>query len=251
MALSLLANDTATGIPAPRQMVIRDAATLATVWAEHHAGRVSVAPAPKVFFDHEMVIALFGGAGGACHKVGLRSLRVSGDKLVAAYRQADQATNGAACDGLPGAAMEMMVIDRSDAAIVFEALASEDVPFRQVVRSQFSAIGEARQLVIKDAQSLAALWKEHNPPGPLPGVDFSKQMVVAAFLGSRGDGSFSIEIGSIERIGGRLRVTTEERTLGRHSQLIPAAFGPRPVVMVVLDKSDEPVEFVSQIMFYR
>ncbi|NHZ61698.1 hypothetical protein [Massilia genomosp. 1] len=82
-------------------------------------------------------------------------------------------------------------------------------------------------------------------------MDFSKQMVVAAFLGSRGDGSFSIGIGSIERIGGSLRVTTEERTLGRHSQLIPSAFGPRPLVMVVLEKSDEPVEFVSQIMFYR
>ncbi|HEX8609797.1 MAG TPA: hypothetical protein VF800_00720 [Telluria sp.] len=61
--------------------------------------------------------------------------------------------------GMPGAAMAMMVIDRSDAAIVFEALACEDVPFRQIERSRFSAMNEARQLVIKDARPLAALWK--------------------------------------------------------------------------------------------
>jgi hypothetical protein len=38
------------------------------------------------------------------------------------------------------------------------------------------------------------LWKRHNFDKPVPRVDFSKEMVVAVFMGSRPTAGFSVEI---------------------------------------------------------
>lgn len=250
MPLSPLAKENVSGVQAPRQMVIRDAATLAAVWAEHNAGKASPAPLPKVVFKNEMVIALFGGAGGVCRKVGLRSVRVSGDKLLAAYQQGDAATPGAACTGAPASPMEMVVIDRSDAAVVFESVQPDEVAFLSFER-RAPLQKEPRQVLVKDAASLAALLKDTFSWAAYPTVDFSKQMVVASFLGQPENGGFSIDIGSIERIGGKLRVTTVVSTLGRNSENFPAMESALPVAIAVFDKSDAPVEFVTQISYSR
>ncbi|HEX8609798.1 MAG TPA: hypothetical protein VF800_00725 [Telluria sp.] len=250
MPLSPLERDNASRIQAPRQMVIRDAATLAAVWAEHNAGKASPAPLPKVVFKNEMVIALFGGGGGSCHSVTLRSVRVSGDKLVAAYQQGDATKPGTVCIGLPATPMEMVVIDRSDAPVVFEKVQPDDVAFRPFDLAAPLAI-EPRQVVVKDAASLTALLKDTYESSARPVVDFSKQMVVASYLGQTEHGGFSIDIGSIERIGGKLRVTTVVSTLGRYNQGAPVMESFLPVAIAVFDKSDAPVEFVTQISYSR
>lgn len=253
LPLSPLKRETSSSIQAPRQMVIRDAATLATVWAEHHAGRPNAASIalPKVVFKNEMVIALFGGAGGPCHRVGLRSLRVSGDKLVAGYTQGDDGTAGKLCADKPASPMEMVVVERSEAPVVFEAMVPDTVAFSRIEMLQRTQTGAARQVVIKDAQSLAALWKEQQQTAPLPNVDFSRQMVLAAFLGEKTDGTFGIQIDGIERIGGKLRVTLAESILNRHTPGTPGSSAVTPASVVLLERADLPVEFVTQIVQFR
>ncbi|RSZ57193.1 hypothetical protein HF313_10080 [Massilia atriviolacea] len=250
MALEPLTKDTMSGIQAPRQQVIRDAATFAVVWAEHNAGRPAPAPLPTVRFDNEMVLALFGGAGGGCRSVGLRSVRVSGGKLVAAYAQGDFSARGTACPAIANAPMEMVVLDRQDAPVVFEAVVPDDVPFTEVpIRAERT--GVAKQLVIKDAQALTALWKELPETVPMPTVDFSKQMAVAVFLRDQSDSRFFVDIGHIERLNGKLRVTVHVGLAGRYNQAIPHTGGVFPTTMVLLDRSDEPVEFVEQLVRTR
>lgn len=250
MPLNPLAKDSFSGVQAPRQLVIRDAATLAAVWAEHNAGKASPAPLPKVVFKNEMVIALFGGAGGGCNKIGLRSVRVSGDKLVAAYQQGDAVTPGTACAAVSATPMEMVVIDRSDAQVVFESVQAEDLAFRQF-RLSAQLVRQPRQVVVRDSVALAALLEGTFPTSEYPSVDFSKQMVVASFLGETENGGFGIDIGSIERVGGRLRVTTVVSALGRYNQGFPVMESNLPVAIAVLDKTEEPVEFVTQVSYSR
>jgi hypothetical protein len=250
MALEALTKDPMSGIQAPRQQVIRDAATFAAVWAEHNAGRTAPAPLPKVRFENEMVVALFGGSGGGCHNVDLRSVRVGGGKLVATYAQGGVAGPGKACPTVVTTPMQMVVLDRQDVPLVFEAVTPDDVPFTKVeIRAEQPGI--VRQIVIKDSQALAALWKELPPMVPMPKVDFGKQMAVAVFLGARSDSRFFVDIGNIERLGGKLRVTTHVGIPGRYNERIPNAAGVIPATMVLLDKSDEPVEFVEQIVRTR
>lgn len=251
LPLSPLARDTVSSIKEPRQVLVRDEATLAALWAEHNAGRDRVSFMPKVVFKNEMVIALFGGAGGRCHSVGLRSLRVSGGKLVAAYTQGDAGSSGKICAGQPATPVELVAVQRSDAPVVFEAVTPDNVAFSRIEVERRTQTRPAHQVVIKDAQALAALWKEQQQPAPLPSVDFSKQMVLASFLGEKTDSSFGIEIGSIERTGGKLRVTTIERVLNRHTQGDPAPSSVTPASLVLLERSDEPVEFVAQQLQFR
>jgi hypothetical protein len=251
LPLSPLTIDTVSSIQAPRQMLIRDAATLASVWAEHNAGRIMASAVPRVNFKNEMVIALFGGAGGRCHGVGLRSLRVSEGKLVAAYTQGDGGSFNRSCADQPMTPMELVAVERTDAPVVFEAVKQDNVAFSRIEVAQRAQSGPTRQVVIKDAQALAALWKEQQQAGPLPSVDFSKQMVLAAILGGGSDATFGIQIGSIERAGGKLRVTTIERILNRNNPGTPAPESVTPFSVVLLERSDEPVEFVTQQLQYR
>jgi hypothetical protein len=71
------------------------------------------------------------------------------------------------------------------------------------LHSTSSAIKQARQVVIRDAKSLAALWTEHmkgrETPPPMPTVDFKKQDVIAVFAGSKTTGGYSVEIGDPAR----------------------------------------------------
>src|SRR5438132_14036060 len=66
---------------------------------------------------------------------------------------------------------------------------------------QRSGITAMRQVVVRDAASFAALWKEHAGPQsstPPPAVDFKKQDVVAVFLGSKPTGGFTVKIEDIK-----------------------------------------------------
>jgi hypothetical protein len=64
-----------------------------------------------------------------------------------------------------------------------------------------SAIGEPRELVIKDKDVWQALWKEHmarmpNAP-PAPNIDFEHHDVIAIFAGQRPTGGYRIMIDDV------------------------------------------------------
>lgn len=64
------------------------------------------------------------------------------------------------------------------------------VPFTPIAVDVASSIRDFRTAVVRNRPSWESLWAEHTAtrtsPPPAPAVDFSKEMVVAVFLGGRG-----------------------------------------------------------------
>jgi len=72
-----------SGIKESRQLVVRDPAAWAALWAEHIAGRVSAPPLPVIDFAREMVIAFFlGEKPTSGYSVEIKEILEEGDKLI-------------------------------------------------------------------------------------------------------------------------------------------------------------------------
>jgi hypothetical protein len=84
------------------------------------------------------------------------------------------------------------------------------LPVRSVDRGAMSGIAAARQVSIVDESGWNALWREHAPEKPKPAVDFSREMIVAVFLGTRLSAGFGVEITGYRGDGGRIVVEYRE-----------------------------------------
>jgi hypothetical protein len=82
--------------------------------------------------------------------------------------------------------------------------------FRTIARGGQSNVDESRQATARTEAEWAALWKSHDFEKPAPPVDFSKEMVVAVFMGSRPTAGFAVEIVSVAERDGALIVTYRE-----------------------------------------
>ena len=67
-------------------------------------------------------------------------------------------------------------------------------PVRTVGKGPMSAIEAPRQVTVRSAAEWGALWKENGATAPLPAVDFSREMVVGVFLGTRPTAGYGVEI---------------------------------------------------------
>ena len=67
-------------------------------------------------------------------------------------------------------------------------------PVNTIDRGQTTWVDSPRQVVARTREEWSALWRTHAPDRPLPPVDFSKNMVIAIFLGSRMTAGFGVEI---------------------------------------------------------
>jgi hypothetical protein len=81
---------------------------------------------------------------------------------------------------------------------------------RSIERGQTSWVDSPRQVVARTPQEWAALWRMHAPDRPLPAVDFSQEMVVAIFLGSRPTAGYSVEIAGVREANGAAVVQYHE-----------------------------------------
>jgi hypothetical protein len=97
---------------------------------------------------------------------------------------------------------------------------------------QMSAVAASRQVVVKTAAEFEKLWREHAPGRPAPTVDFTKNMVIAVFLGSRPSAGYSVEITEVRREGEALVVTWAERSPGRDQMAAQVMTAPAQLVVV-------------------
>jgi hypothetical protein len=67
-------------------------------------------------------------------------------------------------------------------------------PMRTLDKGLDSNMDAARQATVRTAGEWEALWRAHGGERTRPSVDFSKEFVVAVFLGSRPTAGFSVEI---------------------------------------------------------
>jgi hypothetical protein len=84
------------------------------------------------------------------------------------------------------------------------------VPIRSIDKGLESQMDEARQVAVRSAADWAKLWNQHAGERPRPAVDFSKEMVVGVFLGSRPTAGFSMEIVGAREEGATLVVQYRE-----------------------------------------
>lgn len=78
------------------------------------------------------------------------------------------------------------------------AVVRVELSFETVDQGTSSGIRDPRQVVVRDAETWAALWYQHttgvDPRPPVPGVDFTEEMLVAFFLGEKPTGGYAVEI---------------------------------------------------------
>ncbi|HZV64303.1 MAG TPA: hypothetical protein VFG03_05250 [Telluria sp.] len=248
LAFDSVASDAYSAVKLARNVVLRDAASWATLWAEHSAGRTPAPALPKVDFGQQMLVAVFAGAqANGCRELQIARVGVSGGALVVEYVDRDVSTV-AICSAAIGAPMQVLAVARSDAAVGFVNVAANALPFSVVEHSTRSNIGAARQVLVRDAAAWAALWKEHQgDAAPLPAVDFGKSMLVGVFLGSQANGCYSSSFSRVYRNGKKI-VAVHADTVPGHGVLCTMNVT-TPAELIRVERSDDPVEFASQSQF--
>ena len=117
-------------------------------------------------------------------------------------------------------------------------------PARTLEKGASSGIETARQVSLSTADQLTALWNEHGSAKPRPTVDFSKDMVVAVFLGTRTTSGYAVEIiGYRSASPGLKDVIVEYRETAPGRDAISAQVLTSPYHIAVIPKQTGTVSF--------
>ena len=79
-------------------------------------------------------------------------------------------------------------------AATLQAANTNTVPMRSIDKGVMSNMDDGRQASAQSAAEWAKLWTQHAGERTRPGVDFTREVVAAVFLGTRPTAGFSIEI---------------------------------------------------------
>jgi hypothetical protein len=117
---------------------------------------------------------------------------------------------------------------------------------RTIEKGDQSNVDEAKQVLVRTEAEWTRLWQQHNPERPRPKVDFSKEMVVAVFMGSRPNAGFSTTITSAMAANGALVVRYNE-TMPR-TGAVSAQILTFPYHIVAIAKADvKDVKFQKDV----
>jgi len=126
------------------------------------------------------------------------------------------------------------------AAFVQGAQASS-IPLRSLERGSQSFIDVARQVTAHTTEEWTTIWKQHAPNRAMPAVDFTREMVVGVFVGSRSTAGYSVEIVGVEERQGSVVVRYRETAPGRSA--VTAQVVTSPYHLVAVPKREGPVRF--------
>jgi hypothetical protein len=65
---------------------------------------------------------------------------------------------------------------------------------RTIEKGDQSNVEDAKRVLVRSDAEWTKLWQQHSPDRPKPAVDFSKEMVVGVFMGSRPTAGFSTAV---------------------------------------------------------
>jgi hypothetical protein len=114
-----------------------------------------------------------------------------------------------------------IVFSRTDLRVLRASSCLRDTPLgmqqnagtpRTVDKGEQSDIDEARQMVVRTDAEWTKLWQQHSPDRQRPTVDFSKDMIVGVFMGSRSSAGYNISIVSTFAKDGTVLVRYQEST---------------------------------------
>jgi hypothetical protein len=109
----------------------------------------------------------------------------------------------------------------------------------------YSGIADRREVVVRDAATWASLWPEivgsQRPMPPLPPVDFTRELLLVASMGTRSSGGYTIAIDRLTRAGSTLLVDVSEQSRGRNCGVTGALTA--PVALARMERTVLPVRF--------
>lgn len=117
------------------------------------------------------------------------------------------------------------------------------VPFGTLDRGDDSGSSLAAPGTYIDSRGFQAFWSEHAPSRPLPVVDFTKEMVVVAIVGTRKEAGDSVEVRRILQVDLGTVVEVVERLPGEFCS--PAARTHVPYHVVVAPRTPIPHRFAD------
>ncbi len=120
------------------------------------------------------------------------------------------------------------------------------IPFETVEQGDHSGVQAEGGRVVRSPAAWEALWAEHAagrvPAPPLPPVDFSREMVLAYFLGEKPTAGYAVEIREIAVSEGRVLVHVAVTTPPAGAPVLQVLTQPFHIVRAL--RSELPVEFV-------
>ena len=122
------------------------------------------------------------------------------------------------------------------------------IPLTTIQKGNFSGIREPLQVTVRTQDAWESLWKKHtsiqSPPSPLPGVDFTTEMVVGIFAGEKTTGGYDVELTRAELKDSTLYVYYVEKNPASGGMAIQALT--QPFNLAKLARHDGAVVFVKQ-----
>jgi len=120
------------------------------------------------------------------------------------------------------------------------------IPFETVDQGVQSGVLAEGGRIVRDPVAWEALWAEHVagrvPAPPLPPVDFSREMVLAYFLGEKPTSGYAVEIREIAVSEGRVLVHVAVTTPPPGAPVLQVLTQPFHIVRA--PRSELPVEFI-------
>ena len=81
---------------------------------------------------------------------------------------------------------------------------------RTIDKGEQSNIDDSKQVTVRTEAEWTKLWQQHSPDRMRPPMDFSKEMVVGVFMGSRPTAGYNVSIVSTFSKDGNLLVRYQE-----------------------------------------
>ena len=125
-------------------------------------------------------------------------------------------------------------------------MVTEMPTMKTIDKGEHSNMDDAKQVAVKTEAEWKQLWQQHSPDRPRPAVDFTKEMVVGVFLGSRPTAGYSVEIVSATETNGTLVVRYREAAPGRGMMTAQVITSPNHIVTVPFFPGDVKFEKVQR-----
>jgi PrcB C-terminal len=123
-------------------------------------------------------------------------------------------------------------------------------PLRQLLQEHSSGVNDSTRRVITDSTMFAQLWRSaysrrgHQPA--VPAIDFSREMVIVASMGTRNTGGYTIAVDSVRISGAELQVFVASRIPGPTCGTTAALT--QPVVMVAVPRASLTARYVERVI---
>jgi hypothetical protein len=241
---TVLVKSTISGIKDTRNVVIKDQAAWEQLWKAHTSTMTAAPAVPYIDFSRQMVLGAFAGEGKlscgsdmAIAHVGAQEGKLVVDVEERVFPRPE------VCLAMVTQPMQLVLVDRVDVPVEFVKHTVSLVNSVVLDSSKQSGVHVARNVVVKDEASWAALWAEHaGKDRAAPTVDFTRQMVIAVFLGDLYQPCYNMRFDN---------VTSDTRQLTLRYTIVPPPMGmmctmnvATMATLVAVDRSDLPVAVV-------